>query len=50
VDLDDFAEFEACLVGPSGGLPQPDCNFFDLNASGDVDLDDFAEFQEAFTG
>jgi hypothetical protein len=50
VDLDDFTEFEACLAGPAGGLSQPDCTCFDLNANGDVDLDDFADFQEAFTG
>jgi hypothetical protein len=49
VDLDDFADFEACLLGPGGGLG-PDCNCFDLDGSGDVDLGDFAVFQEAFTG
>ena len=50
VDLDDFTEFEACLLGPGGGLSESDCNCFDFDASGDVDLDDFAEFQLLFTG
>lgn len=49
VDLDDFAGFAACLLGPGGGLGM-DCNCFDLDGSGDVDLGDFAVFQEAFTG
>jgi len=50
VDLDDFADFEACLAGPGGGLPEPNCGCFDLNDSGDVDLEDFALFQRTFTG
>ena len=50
VDRTDFADFEGCLTGPGGGLPEPDCGCFDLNDSGDVDLEDFAAFQQAFTG
>ena len=50
VDLDDFADFEACLSGPGGGLPEPSCACFDCDDSGDVDLEDFAAFQQAFTG
>ena len=49
VDLGDFADFEACLEGPGGGLG-PGCGCFDFDTSGDVDLSDFAGFQEAFTG
>jgi hypothetical protein len=48
VDLGDFADFAACLLGPGGGLG-PDCTCFDLDDSGDVDLADFAAFQEVFT-
>ena len=50
VDLDDFAEFEPCLTGPGGGLPEPDCSCFDFDYSGDIDLTDFAAFQQAFAG
>jgi hypothetical protein len=49
VDLDDFADFEACLLGVGGGLG-PGCDCFDFDANGDVDLSDFAEFQVAFAG
>jgi hypothetical protein len=49
VDLDDFADFAACLLGPGGGVG-PECTCFDLDDSGDVDLSDFAVFQETFTG
>ena len=49
VDLDDYADFEACLAGPGGGLGA-DCGCFDFDDSGDVDLKDFAAFQVAFTG
>jgi hypothetical protein len=49
VDLDDFAEFEQCLLGPGGGIGAG-CNCFDLNDSGDVDLLDFGDFQTVFTG
>ena len=48
VDLDDFTELAACLVGPGGGLAQPACNCFDLDSNGDIDLFDFAEFQVLF--
>jgi hypothetical protein len=50
VDLHNFMEFQACFLGPGGGLPEADCACFDFNADGDVDLGDFAEFQAAFTG
>jgi len=49
VDLDDFADFKACLLGVGGGLG-PGCDCFDFDANGDVDLSDFAEFQVAFAG
>lgn len=49
VDLADFALFEACLFGPSGGLG-PDCGCFDFDNDGDTDMHDFAAFQLNFTG
>jgi hypothetical protein len=46
-DPADYADFEACLLGPGGGLGAGrDC--FDLDDSGDVDLADFQAFQQAF--
>jgi len=55
IDIDDFAEFPACMSGPWGApgfvMPSQDClDVFDLNADADVDLKDFASFQQAFTG
>ena len=50
VDLDDFAEFEACLTGPGGGLSEPACACFDFDYSGDIDLTDIAAFQLVFSG
>jgi hypothetical protein len=49
VDLSDYASFEACLEGPTGGL-DPDCTCFDVDGGGGVDLADFAVFPAAFTG
>jgi hypothetical protein len=49
LDLDDYRNFEACLLGPGGGLGAG-CECFDFDSDGDVDLKDFAAFQEAFTG
>ena len=50
IDLDDFGEFPACVTGPSGGPPLPDCFTFDFDGDEDVDLFDFAAFQASFTG
>ncbi len=55
VDLDDYAEFPACMSGPWGSpdfvIPSQDClDVFDFDADADVDLKDFASFQRAFTG
>ncbi len=55
VDIDDFAEFPACMSGPWGSpgfvIPSQDClDVFDFDADADVDLKDFAGFQRAFTG
>lgn len=49
VDLDDWALFGACLMGP-GVAPDPACMPADLNSDGFVDLGDTALFQSAFTG
>jgi len=49
VDLDDFADLDACLSGPGGGLGAG-CDCHDTDNDLDVDLDDFGRFQEAFTG
>jgi hypothetical protein len=50
VDLYDYATFEACITGPDGGLGDPPCVCFDLDADGDVDLDDVGAFQRSFSG
>ena len=55
VDIDDFAEFPACMSGPWATegfvMPSQDClDVFDLDADADVDLRDFAGFQRRFGG
>ena len=50
VNLIDYDDFEACLSGPSGVLPQPECNCFDLDNDNDVDLSDIRRFQNGFMG
>lgn len=50
VNLNDYDDFDGCLSGPRGGLPQPECNCFDLDNDGDVDLSDVGRFQVGFTG
>jgi len=50
VNLIDYDDFDGCLSGPNGGLPQPECNCFDLDSDNDVDLSDIRQFQHAFTG
>jgi hypothetical protein len=49
VDLDDFTNFTACLLGPDAGL-DPGCACFDFDGDGDIDLLDFAGFQVDFFG
>ena len=49
VDVDDYACFFACVLGPGQGL-LPDCEPFDLDDDGDVTVGDFARLQAAFTG
>lgn len=49
VDIDDFADFVACFLGPEQP-PGTGCECFDLDPDTDVDLADFAVFQRAFTG
>ena len=50
VDLFDYGDFEACASGPDGGLADPSCACFDLDADDDVDLEDAGEFQRLFGG
>ncbi|HUU82302.1 MAG TPA: hypothetical protein VM243_02255 [Phycisphaerae bacterium] len=50
VDLDDFGYWDACMTGPGGGLPDPDCAAFDFDSDVAVDLVDFGGFMAAFTG
>jgi hypothetical protein len=50
VDLLDYSDFDECLSGPDGGLPEPGCSCFDLDTDGDIDLHDAARFQAEFTG
>ena len=47
-DLDEFAQMEACLLGPGGELGLG-CDCFDFDADADVDLRDFAIFEVLFT-
>ena len=49
VNLLDYDAFEACLLGPGGGLGE-DCDCFDQDGDDDADLLDFAALQESFTG
>ncbi len=57
VDLDDYAMFLDCLMGPEAapapvlGLTAQDClDVFDADADGDVDLADYMSFTAAFSG
>jgi len=47
IDLDDYAQFSACLTGPGGGVGTG-CDVFDFDADTDVDVFDFAAFQRVF--
>ena len=49
LDLDDYALFQPCVVGPFVALP-PSCDMADTDFDGDSDLIDFANLQQAFTG
>ncbi len=49
VDLTDYVDFEACLLGPDGGLGTG-CECFDFDSDNDADLLDVATFQVNFTG
>jgi hypothetical protein len=51
VDLDDFADFSSCLLGPATTHPLGDpCLIHDQDADLDVDLNDFKGFQQSFSG
>ncbi|MCP4246295.1 MAG: hypothetical protein GY778_04525 [bacterium] len=47
VDLVDFGDLAACLLGPGGGI-SAGCECFDFDSDGDNDLLDFADFQTLF--
>ncbi len=49
VNLLDYADLEACLLGPDIGFGAG-CQCFDTDFDGDNDLVDFAAFQVNFTG
>ncbi len=44
VNVDDYAEYNACLQGPNFGTGDG-CECFDFDIDGDIDLRDYAEFQ-----
>jgi len=45
VDLDDFANWDACATGPGQGSCADECCAFDFDGDDDVDLHDFAALQ-----
>ena len=50
VNLLDFADWAACMHGPSG-VPYPEgCEAFDLRYDGFIDLGDYAFFLSVFEG
>ena len=48
IDLDDYAVFSGCTVGPGVTAPSSPCRVVDFDQDGDVDLLDFAGFQTGF--
>ncbi|HNO79730.1 MAG TPA: VCBS repeat-containing protein [Phycisphaerae bacterium] len=48
LELDDFTDFELCLIGPDRGL-FTGCECFDFDSDGDNDLIDFGAFQSIYT-
>jgi hypothetical protein len=51
VDLDDYAFWPACVIGPVDATPpEASCDPFDFDADVDVDVRDWAAFQNAFDG
>lgn len=49
VDEADLAAWEACALGPGGGVPLG-CEAFDADGDEDIDLGDFATMQQVWTG
>lgn len=49
IDLDDYAEFPRCMLGPNGGLG-PECDCVDLNNNSHVDLRDVKALQLVIAG
>ena len=47
VDLDDYAEFAACMTGPEGGPLAAGCDLFDFDDDADIDLQDYQVFQSS---
>ncbi len=50
VDLDDFAKFTNCIVGPISTDGLCECRFLDLDHDRDVDWADFRSFQLLYNG
>ena len=50
INLFDYDVFEACITGPDGGPPSPECVCFDADQTGTVDMRDFSLLQQGFSG
>ncbi len=50
VTLFDYGDYQRCVSGPGGDLPDPACGCFDLDRDNDVDLLDIGAFQRFFRG
>jgi hypothetical protein len=50
VDLSDFANWPACMTGPTNTFTDPSCGAFDFDLDTDVDLSDHRAFQENLPG
>ena len=49
IDLDDFANWNACVTGPAGGPYADECAAFDFDVDLDIDMQDFAAFARVFS-
>jgi len=49
IDLDDYAIFSGCMIGPEVTAPTSPCRVMDFDQDDDVDLRDFAQWQIVFS-